>query len=342
MATYQAQEQLSGISIAASPTPIPSLLPSGMGFHGDHELNLVDLELLHNFTTSTFATLSSDHLVRDVWRITAVRLGVQCDYVMRSILAVSALHIAHHRPDKREFYFSRALNYHQMASRTATPLLGNLATSRDGWEHLYLFSTLTVFFSLGSTKQPDIIHAQAFPPWIYLLSGSKSLIRLAWVRIEEYEGPLAPLFKHGKRRWDRFHQLDNTFPMAKELVELEERIIRSVLDPMSQAIYVRAIHDLARNMYVFNSRDMNCLPDITDAFVWVFEDMDPFLSHLRAQTQESLVIMAHFGTMLRMLESQWWLEGWSFLLLAKAWDTLDDEHRLWVQWPIEQVGWIPP
>lgn len=118
-----------------------------MGMHGDHELNLIDLELLHNFTTATFATLSSDNLVRDVWRINAVRLGVQCDYVMRSILAVSALHIAHHRPDKRDFYFSRALAYHQLASRTATPLLGNLATSRDGWEYLYLFSTLTVFFS---------------------------------------------------------------------------------------------------------------------------------------------------------------------------------------------------
>ncbi|KAL5612780.1 hypothetical protein BROUX41_004135 [Berkeleyomyces rouxiae] len=331
------------LSATASPIPIPSHLPHGLGsLHGDHELNLVDLELLHNFTTSTYATLSSDPGVRDVWRINVVRFGVQCEYVMRSILAVSALHIAHHKPQKRDFYFSRALAYHQMASRAATPLMSNLATSSEGWEYLYLFSTLTIFFSLGSTKHADVLHSEAFPPWIYLLNGSKSLIHLVWLRIEEYEGPLAPLFSHGKRRWEMYHDREHMPPLQKEIAELEQRVISTVADPVVRAIYVNTIHDLARNMNIFKSLEVPYAPDITDAFVWVFADLDPFLIQLRAQTQESIAIMAHFGVMMRVIENHWWLEGWSFLLLAKAWDVLDEEHKLWVRWPIEQIGWVPP
>ncbi|PHH55453.1 Sterol uptake control protein 2 [Ceratocystis fimbriata CBS 114723] len=331
------------ISAAASPIPASSLLPHGLsGLHGDHDLNLIDLELLHNFTTSTYATLSSDPGVQNVWRITVVRFGVQCEYVMRSILAVSALHIAHHKPQKRDFYFSRALTYHQLASRAATPLMTNLATSNEGWECLYLFSVLTIFFSFGSTKHSDVLHSEAFPPWIFLLSGSKSLICLSSMRIEEYDGPLSPLFIHGKRRWDMYYDRKYSPTLQKEISELEQRITSTVMDPMARAIYINTIHDLARNIKAFKSMDVPFMPDITDAFVWIFSDLDPFLAHLRAQTQESIVIMAHFAVMIRSLENHWWLEGWSFLLLAKAWDVLDEEHKLWVQWPLEQVGWIPP
>ncbi|KAL1901312.1 hypothetical protein Cpir12675_000545 [Ceratocystis pirilliformis] len=306
------------ISAAASPIPASLLLPHGLsGLHGDHDLNLVDLELLHNFTTSTYATLSSDPSVRNVWRITVARFGVQCEYVMRSILAVSALHIAHHKPQKRDFYFSRALAYHQLASRAATPLMTSLATSNEGWD-------------------------EAFPPWIFLLSGSKSLICLSSMRIEEYDGPLSPLFIHGKRRWDMYYDRKCSPTLQREISELEQRITSTVMDPVARTIYVSIIHDLARNIKAFKSTDVPYMPDITDPFVWVYSDLGPFLVHLRAQTQESIVIMAHFAVMIRSLENHWWLEGWSFLLLAKAWDMLDEEHKLWIQWPLEQVGWIPP
>lgn len=78
------------------------------------------LELLHNFTTMTFATLSDSVIIRDFYRVSAVQLGLSCDYIMRAVLAVSALHLAYHRPERREHYHSLAMMHHQVASRDAS------------------------------------------------------------------------------------------------------------------------------------------------------------------------------------------------------------------------------
>lgn len=79
-----------------------------------------NLELLHNFTTRTFATLSDSNIIRDFYRVSAVQLGLRCDYIMRTLLAISALHLAYHRPDMRDHYRSLAMTHHQIATRDAS------------------------------------------------------------------------------------------------------------------------------------------------------------------------------------------------------------------------------
>lgn len=78
------------------------------------------LELLHSFTTRTYATLSDSIIIRDFYRQSAVQLGLQCDYIMRTVLAVSASHLAFHRPEMRDHYRSLAMTHHQIASRDAS------------------------------------------------------------------------------------------------------------------------------------------------------------------------------------------------------------------------------
>jgi hypothetical protein len=58
--------------------------------------------------------------------------------------------------------------------------------------------------------------------------------------------------------------------------------------------------------------------------------------------QEAVVIFAHCLLALRKLESQWYVEGWVDHLMSKTWALLDDEHRHWVVWATEEMGWIPP
>lgn len=107
---------------------------------------------MHNFTTFAFNTLSTDPVVRQMWKVPVVRLALECDYVMRALLSVSALHLAHNRPERRDFFISRALTYHQMASRTAMGLMG--ALDGENCEKLYLFSVLTIFFGMFFVTHP--------------------------------------------------------------------------------------------------------------------------------------------------------------------------------------------
>jgi len=88
----------------------------------NHLPNL-ELELLHNFTTNTYSTLAADSGVCDFWRLTVVQVGFQCDFIMLSVLALSALHLACHRPSERDFYTSHGILFHQRALRSATRLM---------------------------------------------------------------------------------------------------------------------------------------------------------------------------------------------------------------------------
>lgn len=108
-------------------------------------LGYLELELLHHFTTQTSTTLATDTSVREFWRVNVVQMGLQCDYIMDTLLALSTLHIAHLNPEKREAYAARGMEYHQRASNLAIESMKNIGEGND-YTNLYVFSVLTVFF----------------------------------------------------------------------------------------------------------------------------------------------------------------------------------------------------
>jgi hypothetical protein len=107
-------------------------------------INMMDLELMHNFTTYTCTTMVSDPAVRQLMRTTAVHMAVDCEYIMRSILAVSALHLSRYRPRNKDLYLERAMQHHQAATSTALELMTDLRA--EECERLHLFSMLTVYY----------------------------------------------------------------------------------------------------------------------------------------------------------------------------------------------------
>jgi hypothetical protein len=53
-----------------------------------------------------------------------------------------------------------------------------------------------------------------------------------------------------------------------------------------------------------------------------------------------LSIFAFSGVILKNLEFHWWMSGNSAHLLSSIYRLLDKEHRLWIHWPMIQVGWV--
>ncbi|GKT46697.1 uncharacterized protein ColSpa_06878 [Colletotrichum spaethianum] len=312
----------------------------GGGGMSDLSLNLIDLELMHNFTTFAFNTLSTDPVVRQMWKVPVVKLALECDYVMRALLSVSALHLAHNRPERRDFFISRALTYHQMASRTAMGLMG--ALDGENCEKLYLFSVLTIFFALACPRKSSdslIMGESSFPDWMFLLRGTKSLLKL--LQPQAYTGPLLPMFNHGRERF--LHSRDESRAQPELLADLQRLVNKTCADPVLLPIYNRAIDELRRTLSVFlwdGGRGM----DITDAFLWKYLMAEDFLPLLKVPgaTQEAVAIFSHFCILLKRLENEWWLQGWATHLISRAWSLLDQDHRLWIQWPIEELGWVPP
>lgn len=296
------------------------------------------LELLHNFTTRTFATLSDSIIIRDFYRLSAVQLGLRCDYIMRTVLAVSALHLAHHRPEMRDHYHSLAMTHHQVASRDAMALMTD--PDPPTAEKLFLFSVLTIFFALGCPRKGDgalLVGESGFPEWIFLLQGTRAFIRVLGPRVD---GPVAPLFRHGADRWlAREPDAEPVSRVHEHLDSMRSMIGLRQADAGLRDIYFKGIDELGKSFSVFDAVGGGTC-DLTDAFVWVFEVAEDLLPLLKGPTQEAVAITAFFAVLLKRLDRQWWLQGWADHLIAKSYNLLDEEHRLWIQWPLQEIGYL--
>ncbi|KAK4097269.1 hypothetical protein N658DRAFT_434380 [Parathielavia hyrcaniae] len=333
---------------AASPaTTAPSTArPSPAATLPESEaLPLLELELLHNYTTKTYSTLTADPSLWDFWRDDVVQQGLACDYVMRAVLAVSALHLAYHRPDRRDFYIEEGILLHQKASRSAMRVMAVAAGDGDKMDkhqaaELFLFSVLTFFFALAAPRRshPDgtfFIGDSGVPDWAFLLSGGKSVLAVLGERgLETFA---RPFLRYGRGRWDAQRAIIEARSGEPPLLDpLRARIAAAVSDPGLLRTYAYAVDELELALVV--RQDPGATRDVLDAMVWLWMVSDSFVPLLKVSAQEAVAIFAHYCVLLKHHESHWWLQGWGDHVMARAHEILDEEHRAWIEWPIREMG----
>lgn len=207
-------------------------------------------------------------------------------------------------------------------------------------ETLFLFSVLTIYFALACPRKEDgalLVGESGYPDWMFLLQGTRTFIRILGARVN---GPVAPLFNHGADRWTaREFESEPKSRVYEHLESMRSLIALRQVDVALCDIYLRAIDELKKSFAVFDCVG-NEHRDLTDAFVWVFEVTEDLLPLLREPTQEAVAIFAFFIVLLKRLERQWWLRGWADHLIARSYNLLDEEHRLWIRWPLQETGYV--
>jgi len=303
-------------------------------------LNMLDLELLHNFCTSTCYTFHSDPALKTLWRINVPHLAFSCDFVMRAILALSALHLAYFKPEKRDFYLSQAMIQHRIGLRKATSVLPHVTD--ENCTALYLFTAATCIFTLASPRKPGdflVIGDSGIAEWLILFRGTRSIIETSYEALRT--GIMGPMFIIGARRnqpqEDLFHEHSAE---GEQLNELQQLIRGTAVNEQVLQIYSTAIEDLRKSLFLAYGNGPQAF-ESSDVFIWLFRVSEDYLMLLRERTQEALAIFAYFCVIPKKLEANWWIEGWSTHLMTRIYNLLDEEHRLWIRWPIEEIGWIP-
>jgi hypothetical protein len=299
-------------------------------------LNMLELELLHQFATSTSQSLTMDPMLKTLWRINVPQIGFAHEFVMRSIFAISALHLAAFRPDKRDFYISYASNQHQIALRQASTLLPQV--SAENSNALYIFSALTSFYILASPRKPGdilLVGDSEIAEWVYLIRGIRTIMELSGDVV--LTGTLEPLIKAGQRR----ALLREGMELQNEHVVELARLLQSTVSDLSLLkAYLQAVEEVQKSIAVMESGIIKSY-ESSDVFVWVYKLPEQYLFCLRERTQEAMTIFAYYCVVLKRLDFQWWAHGWGSHLIALIYNILDQEHRLWIQWPIEEIGWVP-
>ncbi|TVY78578.1 Sterol uptake control protein [Lachnellula suecica] len=310
---------------------------SPSAIHEPLSLNMLDLELLHNFSTSTCLTLHTNPSLRALWKVNVPRVGFSHDFVMRGILAVSALHMAHFVPEKKDFYVSQALIHHQSGLRVATSMLSNI--NDDNCSALYIFSALTLFVAVATPRKPGdfvIVGNTGLVDWPVLLKGTISIIASSQEALSK--GVFSSMFKSGERReLLRLTREVKFHGDGDPLADLRDLVSQCQLDDHDFHAYQSAIEELRRTYaLVYKQRDAEY--EAVDVFTWLFKLTPEFLQLFQSRTQESLAIFTFFCVLLKWIDERWWLAGSGIDFLSQAYDLLDEEHRLWIRWPIEEMG----
>lgn len=195
---------------------------------------------------------------------------------------------------------------------------------------------------------------------------------------KDYRGTLTPLFEFGRRRMQPF--LKTTPPRDPNLlVDIQSLIHRTCTNPDLIPIYDDMIEQLRRVLGLIltpprgamgassvpQTPGRDAMPGLSpsgagagavseplpwtkleawDILIWQWTQGKHFLPLLDAvdPPQEVLVIFAYYLLVVRKLGNQWYVEGWADHLMGKTWALLDAEHRHWVVWATEEMGWIPP
>ncbi|KAI9648575.1 hypothetical protein NHQ30_003212 [Ciborinia camelliae] len=327
----------SGIKSSISPPqrPLPSI--SMLDGHSP-SFTLLDMELLHHYTTSTCMTLASSPAMATLWRINVPQLAYSHEFLMRGLVATAALHVAYYKPERRDFYIERAAFHHQQALATATAMLSDV--NDDNCTALYLFTSLTCLYAIGSPRKPLdflIVSENDVSDWVFLMRGVRAISDHAKENI--WRGNLGPMISAGARReMLRKDQIND--PPNQDLINLANFLSASTADPQELMAYIDAITELQISFKIVANRNRDNF-EPTDMFLWPYRVPDHYLSLLRKRTAGALTIYAYFAVILKHVDSYWWTKGWPEYLIALIYGLLDEEHRLWIRGPIEEIGWIP-
>ena len=300
----------------------PRLVGSRLG------TELKNLELLHHFTTATYATLSTDDGIRELWRMTVPRIAFSYGYVMHALLAMSARHLSFLKPSDKSYEVVAAGHYDKALSllRAAFPAL-----DPDQATALFAASSLVAIHVYACPPAVENTLLKA-PSWIPMMRGIWAVPQCReWVK----KGELGQIL--GKKPVDnsRYAGEDIVFPSS--LSAMLQRGAPGQLDPEELeddevlGIYRNALQALKE------SWDRSWLTEyrMAEAFFWpVHMVQGKFLDFLEERRPRALVLLAHHCALMESVDDQyWWVKGRGVDEIARIDGILEEKWKPWLDWP---------
>jgi Fungal specific transcription factor domain len=294
------------------------------------------MELLHQFCTETYKTMTPDPSQQQLWQSTAIRLALSFPFLMHEILAIAALHLAHCKPEGQSYYCTRATELQSHALHGFNTIQKNVRASNCG--AILLFSSLLAVHVLADPSRSRNLnfsdYIDHFSGCINLMRGVRHVVITDWWSYLS-ESEFKPFF--------HLEQPKQPYDIPEECRELSNLTANVDLGTESVRAYDAAIDRLH---WTFALSEVPSKTHSTIKFVLAFpvQLRDNFLELLNERQPEAFVILAYYGVLLHFFRDSW-IVGDSGASLIRAINALTGPHwRRWMAWPnqiIESVGKTP-
>ncbi|KUJ07765.1 uncharacterized protein LY89DRAFT_725519 [Mollisia scopiformis] len=302
---------------------------------GNDELDVSDLELLHFFSTVTYATMSTVAVEQDLWRTTIVTIGLQHTFLLRALLAQAAAHLSCLKSSSESVnYLIKASTHQNIAIAQFRKALETIDASN--FDAVLAFSCLLPVHSLTlaacATARPerneqDHILSE-FLKAIRLLRSVNSLLLPS---LSVYtSSPILPLLQVASQHLP----VAENYPGQESIGFLDTVCCRN-----NVAEHNAAFSDTIKELRLTFSRAA-CPPDterFTLGIILLFTVIVPeeFVILANSRVPEAMVILAHYATLFCEHDDTWWLRGLGTNMVDIINQELGDEWRHAMEWPNE-------
>lgn len=303
--------------------------------------------------TSTSLTVARDEATQRVWRDLVPKEALSHPFLMHSVLALAALHLAccpdSERPVGRppEAYLPAALSHQCRAVALFRPVLDDINAGNAN--AAFAFAGIILTFAFGYPRSsPGLPQPQpSSPPQpphdsptpldpvdeicrVFLLArGIQDVLSAAreWVM----DGQFGHLL-----------QLDGYTPFLPDDAKV-------ALDTLRQLNAACGRHDPQRHETELFGHTIDQIELMLErhhggcsrpslAALFAIKVPERYLVLLQAHEHMALVVLAHFCVVLREVSTTWWLRGWAGQILSAIWMHLGPEWRPTIQWAMEVTG----
>ncbi|KAH7317207.1 hypothetical protein BKA65DRAFT_111095 [Rhexocercosporidium sp. MPI-PUGE-AT-0058] len=323
-----------------SPPASISTLPATSPYPSFGQCSLLDLELIHLYSTSTSLSFTSQPERQRVWQHAVPQLAFSHSFLLDGLLAISALHLSNLSPTRREMLRAYATQRQdtalslfrvalaQMDSENChaclafSGLLGVLRwASSDGSIRLF-------FADPEQDAQNDAVN------WVQLLCGAGEVIKQYYHEL--LQGPMAPILP-----WDNEAEKSAELNPAESVkFGLLEQLFYNSEAPFSDT-ELNALKGTLHTLQVTYTMMCNTRSNVVDnnslGLSWVVRIPELYLQIVSRRDPVALVVLAHFCLLLNRMENTWLISGLSRRLLQDIHQMLGKEWESQISWPLQDL-----
>jgi Orsellinic acid/F9775 biosynthesis cluster protein D/Fungal specific transcription factor domain len=308
----------------------------------------LDFRLLEHFQACTCHEVGYDVASREVWHTDVPVLAAKHPFLMHGILACAALHLAFGNLRERRRYKLIAAHHQSMALPSFRSEIAN--PSEDNCFALLAFTQLLIIHCFAADHHNEdllIVGGKDdidLPEWLFVIRGSCHIFQAVLPYLTK--GSFMSLVTGGVGREDIEPQ-----DVSPEMSDVDEHL-RGLIDMMHLSVekskekgkfrasaLPSAVLILARAFSKARAAQLrNSYTMWIAIHTWPVQVPEGYLDLLKERDPAALVVLAHYCILLRPLEDNWYMHGYTSRLLSRIYTQLDEEWYTWLQWPLEIIG----
>ncbi|RFU31376.1 hypothetical protein B7463_g4964, partial [Scytalidium lignicola] len=287
-----------------------------------------DFELMHQWTSCTGESLASNPNMKYAMKEVMPRLAMSQIYLMHSIMAIAALHIAYLRPS--EAYAYRLLAAHH--ENLALPLIRTAITcmNEENCHALYACGHMVLKYAFASPDSNLVFSDElgVVSEWVTLVRGSFSVNEFAMKWLSN--GPFSSSLEKPVVLDVDLSQNPEDFRFAP---------LASVLE-MHEGEDVEHCHEALLILRKLLTMAVAVDPPVTlmtIVYTWPYKISQRYIELVSKRIPEALLVLAHYCLLMKKIEDFWYMKGCAARILHQCQRDLSPEWWSLLDWPVSAI-----